>query len=117
MWEDSEGTPVIKTRITFTVMYYHVAQEIESYILTVLEQHLDRKGLENYMDLLSFFLKTRSFPKIDLNQYGLDQRLRLEKWDTAWLEDQVLRTEDDEVKKQILEFTDEFYLVCVLCLV
>jgi hypothetical protein len=100
--------------MTFTVMYYHVSQEIESYIITMLEQYLEKRNLENYTELLSFFFRNRVFPKlIDLNRYGVEQRLRFEKWDRAWLEDQVLRTEDEDVKKEILDFTDEFYNVCL----
>jgi hypothetical protein len=114
LWEDAEGTPVLDSRMTFTVMYYHVAQEIESYVLTLLEQHLEKQNLENYTEVLSFFFRSRVFPKlIDLNRYGVEQRLCFEKWDRVWLEGQVLRTEDADVKKRILDFTDEFYDVCL----
>lgn len=100
------------SRLTFTVKYYHVVQEIESYVLQLLEEHLKKRGMSNYSEMLSFFFRNRVFPSLlDLNRYAVDRRLSFKKWDTSWLEGQVLRTEDASVREDILKFTDDFYHV------
>lgn len=103
---------MLDTRMTFTITYYKIAQEIESFILIMLNQQLELWNLENYTEVLSFFFRSRVLGKlIDLNAYAVGQRLVFEKWDAGWLEGQVLRTEDVEVRQRILEFTDAFYNV------
>jgi len=107
--EDVESTPKPESRMILSVKYYSISKELELYITSLLSQKLAESNLTMYTGLLTYFLRKRVFPKLlDYIAYGMHSRISFAKWDNTWLET-LLSTEDEQVRAQIFQFTDNFY--------
>ncbi|KAJ3204489.1 hypothetical protein HK099_001109, partial [Clydaea vesicula] len=101
----------IANQVHFNITYYQINEEIEEYIIKKLDEYLNLKEMSTYTGLLSYFFRKRVFPKLDYVNYAMTKSLNISPLDKAFLETQILFTEDEDVKIKILDFIKEFYQV------
>ncbi|RKO85193.1 hypothetical protein BDK51DRAFT_27961, partial [Blyttiomyces helicus] len=97
----------LNPKVQFSITYYSSGEEIETYILTLLDTLLESRNLRKYSGFLTHYLRDHVLSDLDFIAYGMRDVVHLEPFNRAPLEG-LLTSEEAQVREELVDLMDGF---------